>query len=71
MGNAQVINSLEEKLLEVRIGSKLTFDQHVSKLYHEASNNLYALASIFPYMDQSKPRHLIREFDFNQFQYCP
>ena len=53
------------------IYSKLSFDHHVSKLCQKASNKLYALARISPYMDQNKLRNLMRAFITNQFQYCP
>ena len=38
IGNTDVVNSSEEKLLGVHIGSKLSFDRHVSKLCQKASN---------------------------------
>ena len=71
IGNADVVNSSEEKLLGVQIDSRLSFDNHVSKLCQKASNKLYALARISPYMDQSKLRALMRAFITSQFQYCP
>ena len=71
IGHAEVVNSSEEKLLGVHIDNKLSFDHHVSKLCQKASNKLYALARISPYMDQSKLRNLMRAFITSQFQYCP
>ena len=71
IGSADVVNSSEEKLLGVQIDSKLSFDNHVSKLCQKASNKLYALARISPYMDQRKLRTLMRAFITSQFQYCP
>ena len=71
IGSANVVNSYEEKLLGVQIDSKLSFDNHVSKLCQKASNKLYALARISPYMDQRKLRTLMRVFITSQFQYCP
>ena len=71
IGNTDVVNSSEEKLLGVHIDSKLSFDHHVSKLCQKASNKLYALARISPYMDQNKLRNLMRAFITSQFQYCP
>ena len=38
IGNTDVVNSSEEKLLGVNIDSKLSFDYHVSKLCQKASN---------------------------------
>ena len=71
IGNADVTNDLEEKLLRVHIDSKLSFDHHVSNLCKKASNKLYALARISPYMGQNKLRSLMRAFITSQFQYCP
>ena len=71
IGHADVVNSSEEKLLGVQIDSRLFFDNHVSKLCQKASNKLYALARISPYMDKSKLRNLMRAFITSQFQYCP
>ena len=71
IGNAEVVNSSEEKLLGVHIDSKLSFAHHVSKLCQKASNKLYALARISPYMDRNKLRILMRAFITSQFQYCP
>ena len=71
IGSADVVNSSEEKLLGVQVDSKLSFDNHVSKLCQKASDKLYALARISPYMDQKKLRTLMRAFITSQFQYCP
>ena len=71
IGNSEVVSSSEEKLLGVQIDNKLSFGNHVSKLCQKASNKLYALARISPYMDQSKLRTLMRAFITSQFQYCP
>ena len=71
IGSVDVVNSSEEKLLGVQIDSKLSFNNHVSKLCQKASNKLYALDCISPYMDQRKLRTLVRAFITSQFQYCP
>ena len=71
IGNSEVVNSSQEKLLGVRTDNKLSFDNHVSKLCQKASNKLYALARISPYMDQNKLRTLMRAFITSQFQYFP
>ena len=61
IGSANVVNSYEEKLLGIQIDSKLSFDNHVSKLCQKDSYKLYALARISPHMDQRKLRTLMRE----------
>ena len=71
IGNTDVFNSSKEKLLRVHIDGKLSVNYHVSKLCQKASNKLYALARISPYMGQSKLRNLMGAFIYSQFQYCP
>ena len=63
--------ALKRSYLEFKMEfkSRLSFDNHVSKLCQKLSNKLYTLARIFPYMDQSKL--LMRAFITSQFQYCP
>ena len=69
IGNTDVVNSSEEKLLRVHVDSKLSFYHHVSNFCQKASNKIYALPRISPYMDQNKLRNLMREFIISQFQY--
>ena len=57
-------------MLGLHIDSKLSFDHHASKPCQKASNKLYALAPISPYMDQNKLRNLRRAFITSQFQCC-
>ena len=44
IGEFNVKNSSEEKLLGVKIDSKLSFENHVSSLCKKASQKLHALA---------------------------
>ena len=67
IGNTDVIDSSEEKLLGVHIDSKLSFDHHISKLSQQTSNKLYALARISPCMDQIKLKNLMRAFITSHF----
>ena len=71
IGNASLQNSTQEKLLGITIDNKLTFEHHVAGLCQKASNKLYALSRIAPFMDQGKLRYLMRAFINRQFQYCP
>ena len=71
IGNNDVVNTWEKKLLGVHIDSELAFEYHVSKLCQKASNKPYALAHISPYMDRDKLRNLMRAFIYSQFQYFP
>ena len=71
VGNTDVVNSSEEKLIGVHIDSKLSFDRHVSKLCQKVSKKVYALARISPHLNQNKLRYLMKAFITSQFEYCP
>ena len=64
-------NSNEEKLLGIKIDTKLSFENHVSSLCKTASQKLHALARIVNYMDLSKHKSLMKAFATSQFNYCP
>ena len=63
--------ALRKKLLGITIDNKSTFEHHVAGLYQKASNKLYALSRIAPFMDQGKLKYLMRALVNSQFQYCP
>ena len=54
IGEFDVKNSREEKLLGVKIDSKLSFENHVSSLCKKASQKLHALARVVNFMDLAK-----------------
>ena len=64
-------NSNGEKLLGIKIDTKLSFENHVSSLCKKASQKLHALARIVNYMDLSKRKSLMKAFITSQFNYCP
>ena len=49
IGNFSIKNSGSEKLLGVKIDSKLNFDCHVNHLCSEVNKKLRALARVTPY----------------------
>ena len=59
------------KLLGITINNNLDFDEHVANLCKKASQKLFALARIAPYMETSKLRILMKSFIEAQFSYCP
>ena len=61
----------EEKHLEVKFDSNLSFENHVTSLCQKASQKLHALARISHYMDLNKRRNLMKAFITSQFSYCP
>ena len=64
-------NSNEEKLLGIKIGTKLSLENKVSSLCKKASQKLHALARIVNYMDLSKHKSLMKAFATSHFNYCP
>ena len=71
IGEFDVKNSSEEKLLGVKIDSKLSFENHVSSLCKKASQKLHALARVVNFMDLAKRKSLMKAFITSQFNYCP
>ena len=71
IGEFDVKNSREEKLLGVKIDSKLSFENHVSSLCKKASQKLHALARVVNFMDLAKRKSLMKAFMTSQFNYCP
>ena len=64
-------NSECEKLLRVKFDNKLTFEKHIADICRKASEKIYALARIAPYMDLSKRRRIMNAFFNSQFSCCP
>ena len=71
IGEFDVKNSREEKLLGVKIDIKLSFENHVSSLCKKASQKLHALARVVNFMDLAKRKSLIKAFITCHFNYCP
>ena len=71
IGECDVKNSREEKLLGIKIDSKLFFQNHVSSLCKKASQKLHALARVINFMDLAKRKSLMKAFITSQFNYCP
>ena len=71
IGELDVKSSREEKLLGVKIDSKLFFENHVSSLCKKASQKLHAVARVVNFMDLAKRKSLMKVFITFQFNYCP
>ena len=69
IGEFDVKNSREEKLLGVKIDSKTSFE-NVSFLCKKASQKLHALARVVNFMDLAKRKSLMKSFITDQFNYC-
>ena len=71
IGELDIKNSREEKLLGVKTDSKLSFENHVSFLCKKASQKLHALARVINFVDVAKRKSLIKAFITSQFNYYP
>ena len=71
IGEFDVKNSREEKILGVKIDSQLSFENHVSSLYKKANEKLHVLARVVSFMDLAKRKSLMKAFIISQFNYCP
>ena len=70
VGEPLIKNSACEKLLGVKIYSKLNFDTHVKGFCKKANNRLRALARATPYMSLEKKKLPMNYFFNAQFNCC-
>ena len=68
--NKEINNSTHERLLGVKIDSKLSFNTHIDDICKKASLKLNALSRITPHLDFKKKKLLINSFFIFQFNYC-
>ena len=66
----KIKNSKSEKLLGIKLDSKLNFNSHIHDIYQNAGQKLNAISRITPYMDFAKRRLLVNAFFYLQFNYC-
>ena len=71
IGDSDIENAEEEKLLGIVMDIKHTFDTHISKLCKKGGSKLFAITRTAGYMDPNKLRISMRAFVISQFQYCP
>ena len=64
-------SSQKEMLLGINLDSELKFEDHVNFMCKKASQKLYALARIAPFMDLKQRRNIMKAFVESQFRYCP
>ena len=60
-----------EKLLGIYIGSNFSFEYHINRICHKASQKLRALSRIAKYISEDKKFMLFKSFIISQFNYCP
>ena len=71
VGEQIVWESSLEKLLGVKIDSKLKFNEHLIKLCKEASGKVTALARLINIVPMDRKKILMKSFVESQFSYCP
>ena len=64
-------SSQKEILLGINLDSELKFEDHVNFMCKKASQKLYALARVAPFMDLRQRRNIMKAFVESQFGYCP
>ena len=64
-------NKIEEEMLGVNIDRKLTFHQHIQKMYRKAGQKLSALLTLSPYLDTNKRKTMYTTMVKPQLNYCP
>ena len=68
LGETEIKNSEYEKLLGIKVDTKLNFNEHLNNIISKASHKVNAFSRVARYMSLSKKKILI----FNsQFSYCP
>ena len=71
IGSFEIKNTNCEKLLGIKVDSRLNFNEHLDGIIKKASRKINALSRITPFMNISKRRILMNSFFNSQFNYCP
>ena len=71
IGDTEIKNSEYEKLLGIKVDSKLNFNEHLNNIITKASGRVNALSRVMPYMSLSKKKKLVSSFVNSQFNYFP
>ena len=58
-------------LLDITIDNRLSFDDHISKLFNKASMQLNAIYRLKKYMSQKELEFVLNSFIYSNFNYCP
>ena len=66
--NEEINDSTHERLLGVKIGSKLSFNTHIDDICKKASLKLNALSRITPHLDFKKKKLLINSLSISLFK---
>ena len=58
-----------EKLLRIYIDSNFSFEYHINRICHKASQKLHAFSRIAKYISEDRKRMLFKAFIISQFNY--
>ena len=62
LGETEIKNSEYEKLLGIKVDTKLNFNEHLNDIISKASRKVNALSRVVPYMSLSKKKILMNSF---------
>ena len=71
IGDREIKNCEYEKLLGIKVNTKLNFNEHLNDIISKASCKVKALSRAMPYMSLSKKKKLVSSFFNSQTNYCP
>ena len=69
-GPFEIKNTNSEKLLGIKVDSRLNFNEHLDGIIKKASRKINALSRIIPFTNISKRRILMNSFFNSQFNFC-
>ena len=70
-GDTEIKNSDYEKLLGIKVDTKLNLNEHLNDIISKACQKVNALSRVMPYMSLSKKKKLVSSFVNSQFNYFP
>ena len=71
VGETQVWEKNQVKLLGITIDNELKFDDHITKICRKANSKLSALSRLARYLSMEQKKLLYMSFIEAQFKYCP
>ena len=71
VGETQVWEKNQVKLLGITIDNELKFDDHITKICRKANSKLSALSRLARYLSMEQKKLLYMSFIEVQFKYCP
>ena len=69
--NQKIKNNKFEKLLDIKLDSKLNFSSHIHDICQKVGQKISTISRIRASMDFAKRHLLLNTFFYSQFNYCP